>query len=360
MSVQLDEDKVDVDRDSSYTSLNEDDLPMPYNAHEKKNEVNIEVVEDVNVNPLAIDLLSPIKFVPETPHHITDVHHLVLDTPQIPLPQDTPKYDVPLTPQQLPPSPEQDMQSIEPKIDTTFNITDYIKSATYGGMDGITSVFVTVATIFSGNILMSVVLIIGLAKLVSGAIAMGVGDFMSSKAEMELIRVERKRELWECENFLRGEMEEMVSIYQEKGLKEETAKDMVNLMSGNRQAFVDVMMVQELGLKSTIDPWGPVKGALVNFFAFVICGSIPLILYIVMTIVVAIWKIEVTWTIRVICFVGDALITFIALITMGFLRARFSDQKWYIAVAFTVIVGVVSAGSGYLVAFGLDKIFHLN
>lgn len=78
---------------------------------------------------------------------------------------------------------------------------------------------------------------------------------MSNKAEVDLIKVERKRELWECENFLKGEMEEMVSIYEGKGLKKETAQDMVDLMSNNRQAFVDVMLVQELGLKSTIDPW---------------------------------------------------------------------------------------------------------
>lgn len=41
-------------------------------------------------------------------------------------------------------------------------------------MDGVTSVFVTVATIYSGNVSMFIVLIIGLAKLASGAIAMGV------------------------------------------------------------------------------------------------------------------------------------------------------------------------------------------
>lgn len=39
-------------------------------------------------------------------------------------------------------------------------------------MDGVTSVFVTVATIYSGNVSMFIVLIIGLAKLSSGAIAM--------------------------------------------------------------------------------------------------------------------------------------------------------------------------------------------
>ena len=63
-------------------------------------------------------------------------------------------------------------------------------------MDGVSSIFVTVATVFSGNTGMTVVLIIGyfneqefyfnfsfrFAKLMSGAISMGIGDFMASKA----------------------------------------------------------------------------------------------------------------------------------------------------------------------------------
>lgn len=52
---------------------------------------------------------------------------------------------------------------------------DYIKSALFGGLDGITTVFVSVATVYSGNVATIVVLIIGLAKLLSGAISYVIG-----------------------------------------------------------------------------------------------------------------------------------------------------------------------------------------
>jgi hypothetical protein len=81
----------------------------------------------------------------------------------------------------------------------------------------------------------------------------------NSLLELDLITIERKRELWECENFLKGEKDEMIDIYENKGLNRETASTMVDLMSENKQAFVDVMMVQELGLKPVVDPWGPLK-----------------------------------------------------------------------------------------------------
>lgn len=105
---------------------------------------------------------------------------------------------------------------------------------------------------------------------------------------------------------------------------------------------------------------GPLKSAFVNFFSFITFGCIPLLIYIVTSIVFAIWKIQTNDTHRLVCFLVDCAITFVTLIIMGAIRSRFSDQKWYIAIAFTVLVGVISSGSAYLIAFGLDKIFHIG
>lgn len=143
------------------------------------------------------------------------------------------------------------------RLSKYFDLSEYIKAALYGGMDGIASVFVTVTTVYSSGVPFYVVFVIGFSKLLAGAISMAVGDFMSGKAELDMMNVERKRELWECENFLKGEKDEMTEIYTDKGLSEEAAKEMVDLMSNNREAFVDVMMVQELHMKgqSHLDKW---------------------------------------------------------------------------------------------------------
>jgi hypothetical protein len=54
-------------------------------------------------------------------------------------------------------------------------------------------------------------------------------------------------------------------------------------MSNNTTAFVDVMMVEELGLHFTYDRWLPLKNALVNFISFVFFGLIPLYIYMIET-----------------------------------------------------------------------------
>ena len=187
---------------------------------------------------------------------------------------------------------------------------------------------------------------------------MGVGDFMSSKEEMDLIKLERKREMWECENFINGEKDEMADIYVEKGLKMESAKAMVDLMSTNKKAFVDVMMVQELGLKADYDPWYPVKSGLSNFCSFVFFGSIPLIIYVITSIIDAVGKNHGLDQHGI--FYIDIGITTLTLIAMGIIKGRYSSQHALVSVAFTLIVGFIAAGSGYLLAFILVKLFHIR
>ena len=58
---------------------------------------------------------------------------------------------------------------------------------------------------------------------------------------------EVKREQWEYDNYLSGEVKEMVELYEEKGFSTEDATRVIELMSQYRQFFVDHMVVQELG-----------------------------------------------------------------------------------------------------------------
>jgi len=84
----------------------------------------------------------------------------------------------------------------------------YIKSMIYGGLDGLVSVFVSVAAVAGGQAGITIVIVLGLAKLFAGAISMGVGDWMATAADVDQAVAERKRETWECDNYIEGEVEE--------------------------------------------------------------------------------------------------------------------------------------------------------
>lgn len=73
---------------------------------------------------------------------------------------------------------------------------DHIKSAVYGGLDGIITTFATVTSVAGSGLDHSVILILGLAHLVADGLSMGLGDTLSSQAEADLAQHERRREVW--------------------------------------------------------------------------------------------------------------------------------------------------------------------
>ena len=54
---------------------------------------------------------------------------------------------------------------------------------------------------------------------------------------------------WKLDNYREGEIEEMVKIYEERGMSTDDAELIVNLMADHPDFFVDIMMVEELGMQ---------------------------------------------------------------------------------------------------------------
>lgn len=100
----------------------------------------------------------------------------------------------------------------------------FLKPVIFGGLDGILTSFAIVAGSAGGNLSPEVVLILGFSNIFADALSMGVGEFLSSKANNEWILSERRREEWELENYPEGEIKEMREIYEEKGMSPEDAK----------------------------------------------------------------------------------------------------------------------------------------
>jgi len=88
--------------------------------------------------------------------------------------------------------------------------SENIKSIVFGGLDGIITTFSTIASSVGGNLSIEAVITLGFANLIADAISMGVGDFISSKAEYDFLIAERAREAWEFDNHPEGEKQEMV------------------------------------------------------------------------------------------------------------------------------------------------------
>lgn len=160
--------------------------------------------------------------------------------------------------------------------------SEYLKSIVFGGMDGIMTIFALAASAAGAGANYQTVLIFGFANQLADAFSMGFGEFISSSAERDNAMSERDREMWEVENCFDAEVQEMIELYIKRGLSEEDATRIVQIMSKNPITFVDFMMVDELGLMVDVsDAWRPAKQGLVMFSSFVIFSCIPLLAYLI-------------------------------------------------------------------------------
>lgn len=94
---------------------------------------------------------------------------------------------------------------------------EYLKSAVYGGMDGLINTLSVVVGGVGSNTDPFHIMAVGMSVLIGDGIGMALGDYLSSKSEREYIKAEEAREMWEVDNKIEDEKKEMEELYIEKG-----------------------------------------------------------------------------------------------------------------------------------------------
>lgn len=212
----------------------------------------------------------------------------------------------------------------------------YLKSAVYGGLDGIITTFAVVAGVAGAALSAGVVLILGFANLIADGISMAIGDYLSSKSEREYQTAERTREAWEVEHYPEGEKKELVEIYTAKGIPAQDAEAMVSILAKNPKAWVDIMMVEELGIVGSDE--SPLANAAATFLSFGVFGFIPLLTYVVAAFVPFL---------RANSFLIAALLTGATLFVLGAVKVRITGKNWLVSGLETFVIGGIAAAAAY-------------
>lgn len=225
----------------------------------------------------------------------------------------------------------------------------YLKSIVFGALDGIVTTFATIAGVAGADYGINVVVTLGFSALLADAISMGLGDYLSSAAELDWTKKERRREAWEFEHVRAAEIEEMVEIYVEKGFDRDDAETILNLMAKQDEFFIDHMMVQELGMMPPDPSDSPAKSGAVMFASFLFVGAIPLLAYLVFF--------EIPWdpSFRTYgTFILAAVITAIALFFLGFVKGRLIGSKSIQSGLWVMLNGAIASGAAFGVAYGFS------
>ena len=162
----------------------------------------------------------------------------------------------------------------EEHLGSSVFITDIV----IGMSDGLTVPFALAAGLSGAVHSNAVIITAGIAEIVAGSIAMGLGGYLAGKTEQEHFDSELKREYDEVENLPWKEKEEVRIIFAEYGLNENTQNIIAEELSKDKEKWVDFMMKYELGLEKP-DVNRARNSAATIGISYIVGGLIPLLAY---------------------------------------------------------------------------------
>ena len=223
---------------------------------------------------------------------------------------------------------------------------DYIAEFVYGGIDGAITTFAVVAGAEGASLGISVVVILGIANLIADGFSMSVGNFFSTKAERDAFNRHKQVEYWEIENLRDKEVQEIRDIYEDKGFEGELLDKVVEVITSDKDVWVDTMMKEELEMVESDK--APYKTAGVTFFSFIVVGSVPLLSYFFAG---SGPKIESQ------LFLYSCILTAVALGIVGSLKSIVNEKNIIWGILETLMLGGLAALLAYFVGDVLKEIF---
>src|SRR5512137_1788119 len=107
---------------------------------------------------------------------------------------------------------------LTPHVETHFTSSDLIRDIVIGMSDGLTVPFALAAGLSGAVASNSIVITAGIAEIVAGSIAMGLGGYLAGKTDADHYNTELKREYDEVKNVPEKEMQEVRDIFQTYGI----------------------------------------------------------------------------------------------------------------------------------------------
>lgn len=150
------------------------------------------------------------------------------------------------------------------------------RAAVFGISDGLVSNVALITGVAAAESTSNSVLIAGIAGLLAGAASMAAGEYVSVKAQSELIEYELDRERESIAEKPLLERRELATIYTKRGIDRDQAMQMAEAVHADPEIALEVHAREELG----VDPKAtgqPVGAAVSSFVAFSIGAFIPLV-----------------------------------------------------------------------------------
>lgn len=217
-----------------------------------------------------------------------------------------------------------------------FTASDAVRDVVIGMSDGLTVPFALAAGLSGAVAASRLVVTAGLAEVVAGSVAMGLGGYLAARSEAEHYASEFRRERREIAEQPDAELEEVREVFRRFGLTPEESDRVARTLSTRPEAWVDFMMRFELGLDAP-DPRRALRSALTIALSYVAGGIIPLAPYMLADTARA-------------ALLPSVVLTLLALVVFGYVKGRFTGASPWRSALQTAVIGGLAAGAAFGIA----------
>lgn len=151
----------------------------------------------------------------------------------------------------------------------------YLGDGVLGAIDGTVTTFAVVAGASGAGFAGGIALVLGLANVVADGFSMAVGNYLKARADREIIERARRMEEHHIDHVPDGEREEIREVFRRKGFAGDTLESIVDVITEDRERWIDTMLTEELGLP--LETPDPRRAAATTFLAFLVAGLMPLL-----------------------------------------------------------------------------------
>ncbi len=222
--------------------------------------------------------------------------------------------------------------------------SDFITDIVIGLSDGLTVPFALAAGLSGAVSSNTIVITAGIAEIVAGCIAMGLGGYLAGKTEQEHYQSELAREYDEVEHVPEKELHEVKEIFAEYGIDAAGQTMIAEQLAKDKTKWVNFMMKYELGLEEP-DSNRARNSALTIGLAYFVGGLLPLTAYFMTNTPHE--GLEIS-----------TLITTACLFVFGYFKSKVTGQPPIKGALKVTAIGLIAAAAAYFVAVGFDRVFH--
>jgi VIT1/CCC1 family predicted Fe2+/Mn2+ transporter len=157
--------------------------------------------------------------------------------------------------------------------------SNWLRAAVLGANDGLLSTASLAVGIAAASDTREPIILAALAGLVAGALSMAAGEYVSVSSQTDVEKADIAREAKELTEDPEGEMQYLATIYEQRGLKKETAIQVAKELTAHDALGAHVR--DELGINE-ISQAKPLQAAFASGASFTLGAILPLIISIFM------------------------------------------------------------------------------